>query len=56
MEQQDRESIDFEEIVQRVVNVEVKAGLRFSTMVRKSDARYPRGYRPSHNISSNVQT
>ena len=33
MEQQDRESINFEEIVQKAVNVKAKAGLRSSTMV-----------------------
>ena len=53
MEQQDRESMDFEEMVQRAVNAEVKAGLRSSTMVRESDARCPKGHRPS---SSKVQT
>ena len=33
IEQQDWESVNFEEIVQKAVNVEVKAGLRSSTMV-----------------------
>ena len=56
MEQQDRESMDFEEMVQRAVNAEAKAGLRSSTMVRESDARCPRSHRPSHNTSSKVQT
>ena len=56
MEQQDRESMDFEEMVQQAVNTEAKAGLRSSTMVRDSDACYPRGHRPSHNTSSKVQT
>ena len=56
MEQQDRESMDFEEMVQRAVNAEAKAGLRSNTMVRESDAYCPRGYRPSHNTSSKVQT
>ena len=56
MEQQDRESMDFEEMVQRAVNAEAKAGLRSSTMVRELDARCPRGHRPSHNTSSKVQT
>ena len=56
MEQQDRESMDFEEIVQRTVNAEAKAGLKSSTMVRESDARCPRGHRPSYNASSKVQT
>ena len=56
IEQQDQEFIDFEEMMQRTVNAEVNAGLRSSTMVRKSDARCPRGHRPSHNTSSKVQT
>ena len=56
MEQQDQESMDFEEMVQRAVNAEAKAGLRSSTMVQQSDARCPRGHRPSHNTSSKVQT
>ena len=56
MEQQDRESRDFKEMVQRAVNAEAKASLRSSTMVRESDARCPRAHRPSHNTSSKVQT
>ena len=56
MEQQDRESIDFEEIVQRTVNAEAKAGLRSSSMVRDSDIRCPRGHRPSNSVAAKVQT
>ena len=56
MEQQNRESMDFEEIVQRAINAEAKAGLRSSTMVRESDARCPRGHRPFYNTSSKMQT
>ena len=56
MEQQDWESMDFEEMVQRAVNAKAKAGLRSSTIVWKSDARCFRGYRLSHNTSSKVQT
>ena len=55
-EQQDRESMDFKEMVQRAVNAEAKASLRSSTMVWESDIRCPQGYRPSHNTSSKVQT
>ena len=55
IKQQNRESIDFEEMLQRAANAEAKAGLRSSTMVRKSDARCPRGHRPSHNTSLKVQ-
>ena len=56
MEQQDQESIDFKEMVQRAVNAEANPGLRSSTMVRDSDAQCLRGYRPSHNTFSKVQT
>ena len=43
-------------MVQRAVNAEVKAGLRFSTIVRDLDACCPKGHRLSHNTSSKVQT
>ena len=56
IEQQDRESMGFEEMVQKAVNAEAKAGLRSSTIVQDSDVRCPRGHRPSHNTSSNMQT
>ena len=56
MEQQDRESTNFEEMVQRAVNVKAKAGLKSSTMVRELDARCPRGHGLSYNTSSKVQT
>ena len=55
MEQQDRESIDFKEMVQRVVNAKAKTGLRSSTIVWESDAHCPRDHCPSHNTSSKVQ-
>ena len=56
MEQQNREFMNFEEMVQKTVNAEVKVGLRSSTMVRESDICYPRGHYPSYNTSSKVQT
>ena len=56
MEQQNREAIDFEEMVQRAVNAEAKAGLRSSAIVRDSDIRCPRGHRPSNSTVSKVQT
>ena len=56
MEQQDRESVNFEEMVQRAVNAEAKAGLRSTTMVRDSDIRCLQGYHPSNNTTSKVQT
>ena len=54
MEQQDRESMDFEEMVQKTVNTKAKVGLRSSTMIRELDIRSLRGYRPSHNIFSKM--
>ena len=56
IEQQDRESIDFEEMMQRAVNAEAKACLRSSSMVRDSDIRCPRGHRPSNSTAAKVQT
>ena len=56
MEQQDREPMNFEEMVQKAVNAEVKAGLKSSTMVRDSDIRCPKGHRPSNSTISKVQT
>ena len=43
-------------MVQKTVNAKTKAGLRSSTMVWDSDARCPKGHRPSHNTFSKVQT
>lgn len=48
-------STSFKEIVQKVVNVEAKAGLRSSIMVRHSDIRCLRGKRLSNNTFSKVQ-
>ena len=48
--------MDFEEMVQKTVNAEAKAGLRSSTMIRKLDARCPRGHRASHNTFLKLQT
>ena len=56
MKQQDRESMDFEEIVQKAINEEAKTGLRSITIVRDSDIRCPRGYRPSNITALKVQT
>ena len=56
MEQQDRESMDFEEIVQKAVNVEAKAGLRSSAMIWDSDIYCPQGHRSFYNTASKVQT
>ena len=56
IEQQNRESMNFEKIVQKTVNVETKVGLKSSIMVRDSYICCTRGHRPSHNTSSKVQT
>ena len=48
--------MDFEKMVQRAVNAEVKAGLKSSTMVQDSDIRCPRGHRPSNSTAAKVQT
>ena len=56
IEHQDRESNDFEEMLQRIVNAESKAGLKSSTMIQDSDIRYLQDYRSSNSIASKVQT
>ena len=56
IKQQDRKSMNFEELVQRTVNVEAKAGLKSSTIVRDSDIRCSKDHRLSKSIASKVQT
>ena len=56
IEQQDRESINFEQMMQRAVNAEAKAGLRSSTMVRDLDICYPRDHCHSNSTTLKVQT
>ena len=56
MEQQDWESMNFEEMVQKAVNAEAKAGLKSSTMVRDSDICCSKGHRSPNSITSKVQT
>ena len=41
--------MNFEEMLQKAVNAEAKAGLKSSTIVRNLDAHCPRGHRLSHN-------
>ena len=48
--------MNFEEMMQKVVNVEIKAGLRSSTMVQNSDICCPRGYRLFNSTSLKMQT
>ena len=56
IKQQDQASTSFEEIVQRAVNMEVKAGLRSSIMVRDLNTHCPKDHCLSHNTSSKMQT
>ena len=56
IEQQNRKSMNFEEMMQKAVNAEAKTVLRSSIMVQDSDARCPRSHRPSHNTSLKMQT
>ena len=56
IEQQDWEAIDFEEMVQKTVNAEAKAGIRSSAMVRELHIRCPWDHRPSNNTTSKMQT
>ena len=56
MEQQDREPMDFEEMVQKAVEKEDKAGLRLSTIAWDLDAHCPRDHRPSNSTVLKVQT
>ena len=55
MEQQDRVSTSFKEIVQKAVNIEAKADLKSSIMVRHIDSCCPRSHCLSQNISIKVQ-
>ena len=56
MEQQDRALTSFEEMVQRAVNAEAKAGLKSSIMIWNTDSRYLKGHYSSQNTSIKVQT
>ena len=56
IEQQDRASTSFKEMVQRAVNAKAKTGLRSSIMVRDADSHCSRGHCPSQNTSTKVQT
>ena len=56
MEKQGQESMDFEKMVQKAINVEVKAGLKSSAIIQDSDIHFLQGHRPSNNTVSKVQT
>ena len=47
--------MNFEEMMQKIVNAEAKSGLRSSIMVQDSDIRCPRGHRPFNNTASKIQ-
>ena len=55
IEQQDQESVNFEEIMQKTINAEAKVGLRSSTMVQDLDIYYSKSHCPSNNIATKVQ-
>ena len=48
--------MNFEEMVQRTVNAEAKAGLRSCTMVQDSKICCSKDYHPFNNTASKVQT
>ena len=56
MEQQDWKSVNFEEIVQRVVNAETKMGPRSSFKVRDLDIYYSKNHCSFNSIALKVQT
>lgn len=47
-------STSFEEIVQKTVNAEAKAGLKFNVMIQHSNAYCPRAYHFSHVTFSKI--
>ena len=49
-------SIKFKEIIQKIVNIEVKASLKSSIMIWDLDAYYFKGYCLFHNTFSKMQT
>ena len=56
MEQQDQKFINFERMVQRVVNAEAKTGPRSSIIVQDLDIHCPKDHCPSLSTASKVQT
>ena len=56
IKQQNRESMNFEEMMQKTINVEANAGLRSNTMVRNLYIYCPRGHRPFNSTASKVKT
>ena len=56
MKQQDREFVNFQEMILKDVNAKAKAGLRSTILVQDSDIYCSQGYCPSNNTASKVQT
>ena len=56
IEQQDRKSVNFEEIVQKAINVEAKAGIRSTIIVWDSDICCSQGHCSSNNTALKLQT
>ena len=54
--QQDRESINFEEMVQKAINAEAKASLKSTIMIQDSEICCFQGYCSSNNIAPKMQT
>ena len=56
MEQQDKKSVNFEEMMQKIVNAEAKVGLKSTIMIRDLDICYPQNHCLFNNIFSKIQT
>ena len=54
IKQQNQESVNFEEMVQRAVNAEAKAGLRSIIMVEISNIYCPQSHCPFNNTTSKM--
>ena len=54
IEQQDGETVNFEAIIQRVINTEAKLSLKSNIIVQDLDIRYPQNYCSSNNIALKV--
>ena len=48
--------MNFEKMLQRVINAKIKAGLKSSIMIQDSDICYPRGHCFLNNTAAKVQT
>ena len=56
IEQQNWESMDFKEMVQKAINTEANVDLKSNIMAQNSHIHYPRGHCPSNSTVSKVQT